>query len=99
VQDSGRERGRGSEKILISDLANAFRISERQVAQNANDLDGYKLGCIDQIDTDLGPKGAVAIWNLKSGWPLWTDLADFCEKAHVPMEAFSEELDFARLDG
>lgn len=88
-----------SEKILISDLADAFRLSEHQVAQSANELDGYKLGCIDQIDTDLGPKGAVAIWNLKSGWPLWADLADFCEKSHTPMEAFSEELDFARLDG
>lgn len=90
--------GRSSEKILISDLANAFRVSEHHIAQNANELDGYKIGCIDQIDTDLGPKGAVAIWHLNSGWPLWTDLAGFCEKAHVPMEAFSEDLDFGRLD-
>lgn len=39
-----------SDKILVSDLANAFRLTERQIAQNANELDGYRIGCIDQID-------------------------------------------------
>jgi len=34
----------------------------------------------------------------KSGWCLWNDLAEFCEKSGEPVEAFSVEMDFARLD-
>lgn len=34
----------------------------------------------------------------RNGWCLWRDLAEFCEKAQEPVEAFSVDLDFARLD-
>jgi hypothetical protein len=40
---------------------------------------------------------AVSIRDL-NGWPLWIDLAKFCEKAPEPMEAFTVDLDFGRLD-
>jgi hypothetical protein len=40
---------------------------------------------------------AVSIRDL-DGWPLWVDLAKFCEKAPEPMEGFTVDLDFGRLD-
>lgn len=84
--------------ILISDLKGAFNLGERAIAERANQLDAYGLGDIDQIDTDMGPKPAVRIRDLKSGWPLWRDIVTFCEQAEEPLEAFTEDLDFARLD-
>ena len=85
-------------KVLISDLKGALLLSERAIVERANELEGYGLGDIDQIDTDLGWKPAVRIRNLRSGWPLWLDIVSFCEHESEPLEAFTEELDFARLD-
>lgn len=85
--------------ILVSDLKGAFGISERAILDRANQLDAYGLGDIDQIDTDMGPKPAVRIRDLKSGWPIWWDIVNFCDEANEPLEAFTEDLDFARLDG
>jgi hypothetical protein len=73
-------------------------LSEKTIVERANELDGYGLGDIDHIDTDLGWKPAVRIRNMRSGWPLWLDIVTFCERAAEPLEAFTEELDFARLD-
>jgi hypothetical protein len=86
-------------RVLTSDLKGAFRLSERAIGERANQLDGYGLGDLDMIDTDLGPKAAVRIHNLNSGWRLWLDLVRFCEAESEPMGAFTDDLDFARLDG
>ena len=86
-------------KILVSDLKGALRLSERVIGERANQLDGYGLGDVDEIDTELGWKPAVRITHLKSGWPLWLDIVAFCEAAAEPLEAFTDDLDFARLDG
>lgn len=85
-------------KILVSDVKSAFNLSEHTVAERTNQLDAYDLADIDEIDTDLGPKPAIRIRDLKSGWPFWLDLADFCEKAQVSMDVFTDEMDFSRLD-
>jgi hypothetical protein len=85
-------------KVLVSDLKGALRLGERAIGERANQLDGYGIGDIDEIDTDLGWKPAVRIRHLKSGWPLWTDLIAFCEAESEPLEAFTDDLDFARLD-
>lgn len=99
--DSSRavQTGMAGTLILISDLKGAFNLGERAIAERANQLDAYGLGDIDQIDTDMGPKPAVRILDLKSGWPLWRDIITFCEDANEPLEAFTDDLDFARLDG
>ncbi|WP_207105766.1 hypothetical protein [Sphingomonas sp. CFBP 8760] len=86
-------------RILASDLKGAFRLGERAIGERANQLDVYGLGDLDMIDTDLGPKAAVRIRNMKSGWRLWLDLVRFCETESETMEAFTDDLNFARLDG
>lgn len=85
-------------KILVSDLVSAFQVEERWLADRVSQIDAYGLGDLDEIDTDMGPKPAVRIKDLKSGWPIWLDLVVFCEKASEPMAAFTDDLDFARLD-
>lgn len=91
--------GFGGIRVLVSDLAGAFRLSERAIGERAKELNAYGVGDLDVIDTDFGPKAAVRIRHLNSGWRLWSDLARFCEVESEPMEAFTEDLDFARLDG
>ncbi|WP_439544536.1 hypothetical protein [Hyphomicrobium sp.] len=85
--------------ILISDLSAAFSLGEAIVAERVNQLDAYGLAGIDEIDTDIGPRPAVRIYNLESGWPLWLDIISFCDAASEQLDAFTEDMDFARLDG
>lgn len=100
MEHSGAVRtGLGGVSILVSDLKGAFRLGERAIGDRANQLNAYGIGHIDMIDTDLGPKPAVRIRGLKSGWPLWMDLVRFCELESEPLEAFTDDLDFGRLDG
>jgi hypothetical protein len=40
----------------------------------------------------------VELRRLKSGWPIWNDLAKFCCKTGTPVEALVVELEFNRLD-
>jgi hypothetical protein len=85
-------------KILASDVKSAFQLGQRTIASRTTQLDAYGLADIDQINTDLGPQPAVRIRTLESGWPLWLDLAAFCETAPEPMSVFTDDLDFSRLD-
>lgn len=85
--------------VLASDLKGALRLSDNTIAERTNQLTSYGLADIDKINTDLGPKPAIRIMNLKSGWPLWLDLVIFCEKTQTSFGAFTDEMDFSRLDG
>lgn len=85
-------------RVLTSDLKGAFLLRDRVIGERANQLDAYGLGDLDMIDTDPGPKSAVRIRNLNSGWRLWLDLVRFCEAESGPMGAFTDDLDFTRLD-
>jgi hypothetical protein len=87
-----------SHKILVSDLTSAFQVRRSKVLNWIEQLESYGLGGVDQIDTDLGPKGAVAIYATDSGWHFWTDLAAYCAAAGVSMDEFSEKLNFSALD-
>ena len=94
-----RKHGWSEYAILVSDLARAFRMAEWTIAQWANELAQYGVAGLTHLDTDLGDQPAVAIYELHSGWPLWSDLAEFCDKAATPLRAFAIEMDFVRLDG
>jgi len=89
--------GMGDTRILVSDLQ-ALKIGSSRAQRFANQLESYSLGDMDEIDTQTGMQPAVRIRDLKSGWSFWFQLAIFCEIAGERMEAFSQDLDFARLD-
>ncbi|MBV8592114.1 MAG: hypothetical protein JO212_19010 [Acetobacteraceae bacterium] len=83
-------------EILISDLAGALHLSEYRIVKLAQQLDGYGVGGLDDADYN-GRHRAVRINHLNE-WPFWLDLAEFCHKAPESIEAFTEDMDFARLD-
>jgi hypothetical protein len=93
-----RDSKRGT-LILISDLAGALKLSEKVIAERTSQLDSYCLSDIDEIETEMGPKPAICIRNLDGDWLSWCDIVTFCEKADVSLEAFTDDMDFARLDG
>lgn len=84
--------------VLASDLKGALQLSDKTIADRTNQLTSYGLADIDEIDTDLGPKPAIRIRHLKSGWPLWIDLVVFCEKTNTSLDVFTDDMNFSRLD-
>lgn len=84
--------------ILISDVKDAFRISDSLIRKRLTQLESYGLGGLSDISTSLGPEDAIRIKALGSGWPLWKDIAEFCKETNTPIESFTEDLDFSSLD-
>jgi hypothetical protein len=86
--------------IRFDDLQQAFQIDEETVSRLESQLNSYNLGSMSPIsDTTYGREFlGLRLRGAKSGWCLWDELAEFCEKSGEPIEAFSVELDFARLD-
>jgi hypothetical protein len=73
---------------------------ERVIFERVNELDVYGLGSMDEMfdmRTGVG-RPAVRLGELKSGWCVWLDIADFCATASEPIDAFAADLDFGRLD-
>lgn len=87
-----------SVKLLISDFKDAFRMGDRTINERLAQLDSYGLGDLDDINTSMGPQPAIRIVHLKSGWPIWPDIAAFCHATDTPIERFTEDLDFSSLD-
>ncbi|GAB3656278.1 hypothetical protein [Ramlibacter alkalitolerans] len=89
---------RGGNQILASDVEEAFGLSDTQVASHLKKLDAYGLATLGQIDNGYGDEPSIMVSSLKGGWPLWQDLVEFCKKTSEPVEAFTIDMDFARLD-
>ena len=86
------------ERLLVDDILGALNISQTALVSFGKQLDAYGLGSVDEHDTNLGMQYFLELAELDSGWPFWSDLATFCDKVNVPMEAFTIDLDFGRLD-
>ena len=84
--------------ILISDVKDAFKIGDPTIKKRLTQLESYGLGGLDDINTSLGPQPAIRIRGLKSGWPLWLNIVEFCEATATPVESFTENLDFGQLN-
>jgi hypothetical protein len=85
--------------ILFDDLEKAFKMPIDSLFRMERQLNSYGLGYMrpvgDEYDNEHhGLKLAGTAYD----WCLWQDLAKFCHKAEEPIEVFSVELDFARLD-
>ncbi|NTE37645.1 hypothetical protein [Agrobacterium tumefaciens] len=83
--------------VLMSDLSQALNLGEKTLKEKASEIESYELGWIAELDEDTNSKYALAIANIDE-WPFWLDLVDYCEKANEPLDAFTLDLDFGRLD-
>lgn len=86
--------------LLIScfDLESAFQRDASFIKRQVAELATYGLGGVSQIMIeDDRPVPAVLIHAL-DGWQFWVDVAEFSARDGVPMEAFTEELDFSSFD-
>lgn len=84
-------------RILLLDLQNAFGLPEEQVAELASQLSSYGLGHVEEMDWSEDNRPALVLGDL-DGWDFWRELAKFCALANEEMTAFTEELEFSRLD-
>ena len=90
----------GCPSILHSDLTGAFRLSDEGLFRLASQLESYNIGYTTNVaageyDVEFP---ALKLRALDSGWCLWDELAKFVALTNEPIEAFSVDLDFARLD-
>lgn len=88
----------GGTSILISDVQSAYQLSDAGLKEWISQLESYKLGVIEEWTLDHGTEYAIRLRCLKSGMDIWVELAWFCVKTGTPIAAFTEDLDFARLD-
>lgn len=85
--------------IACHDLEGAFQKNAAFIDGKAAELHTYDLGYLDVISISDRELPALKILSTKeSGWKIWLDLAAFCERANVPIETLSEDLDFSVLD-
>jgi hypothetical protein len=96
---SSRIASRGT-KILASDLEAALRLSPQVIMERVTELEAYSLGDLSEMSVGYSEteQPAVRVRDLKSGWAIWMDIAEFCERAHEPIDVFAVDLDFSRLD-
>ena len=90
---------RQHDAILASDLKGAFRVGDPAIAQRAKELETDGLGG-NHLNLRRGNGASSKVFLRRiEGWPVWLELAEFCEKAPENMDAFTVDLDFGRLDG
>ena len=85
-------------QLPISDVMLAFGLSERVIKERIQQLDHYSLGDYTEIGDGMGSVHGIRLYNLRSGWPVWSDLAAFCKAAPERMDTFTVDLNFGCLD-
>ncbi len=90
----------GCPRIRVSDITGAFRMTDDTLFHLATQLESYKIGYVTTVpDREYDSEHcALQLWSVEDGWCLWDDIARFVEISQEPIEAFSVELDFGRLD-
>ncbi len=91
--------GTAGADILVSDFRLAHRLGDRAIREKIAELESYGVGGLDHINSDVGMNPAIRIGALSSGWNVWVDIVAFSEQAQIPLEGFTEDLDFSPLDG
>ena len=90
--------GLWSNKLLYSDFKSAHRWSATAIDEKLVQMEVYRLGGLDEIDTEFGLEPAIRLNTLKSGWALWSDVAQFSEETNTAIEIFAVDLDFTSFD-
>lgn len=87
--------------IQVSDICHAFDLTTEDVWENVWSLDDYGIAGPWEM-WHFNPwrmRHGIKIFRTGNGWPIWEDLANFAWRELIPLHAFAEDLDFARLDG
>ena len=90
----------GCPSIRHSDLKGAFRLTDDSLFALVSQLESYDIGyttTVSEGEYDI-EFPALKLKPLDGGWCLWDELAQFVTLTNEPIEAFSIDLDFARLD-
>lgn len=87
----------GNCRIGTHDIENAFGLSSSELLRKGEELEQYGLGGIDEHES-YGPLKHVVIVYAVNYWPLWNDIAAFCEKTDMDIATFWRDLDFSVLD-
>lgn len=93
------ESGYGCPRIRVSDLTGAFRMTDDSLFSLATQLESYEIGYLTEIaDPEYESEHYAIQLSAEGDWCLWDDIARFVGLSQEPIEAFSMELDFGRLD-
>jgi hypothetical protein len=84
--------------IHTSDIVRALALDSSTLMSNLSALESYSVMGLYELEISFRPEPAIQINTLRGGWDLWMDVVEFSEKAGIPLEAFTEDLDFGRLD-
>lgn len=86
-----------SYSIVISDVIGAFNVDNNFIRERIEEFRSYGLGDFEEVGEHFNTP-AISLFNLKSGWPIWIDLAEFCNAKKIDMSSFTEDLNFSLLD-
>lgn len=86
--------------ILANDVRDALRISESAIVELMQQAHSYQLGYLDVDEDPLmgGTQTMIQLFDFRSGWPFYVDLAEFCEVTQTSIDVFTVDLEFGRLD-
>lgn len=87
-----------STSVPISDIKDALRIGDTAIKKKLAQLESYGLGDLGEIKSPTGVQYTVNIRKLRSGWAPWMEIVAFCKTTKTPIERFTEDLEFSRLD-
>lgn len=92
------KHGWSERAIALHDLESAFRISASEILDFGNRLASYGVASIDEKhDWTFGSQTILTLHEVND-WPLWSDLALYCERNSQAIDAFAINMDFALLD-
>lgn len=90
-------RGAGV-KIAFDDVTAALRLSDAAIHDLVTALDNYGLGDLHERDSDsYRTQYAIRIRDIGDSWG-WMEIAAFADVKSIELAAFTEDMDFARLD-
>jgi hypothetical protein len=99
MRDSGVvQQAYGDVALKVDDFRTSHKISLQKIKTNLALLESYKLACHEELSASYGSENGIRIYSLKSGWPFWNNLAEFCDIEKEPLSVFIDQLEFSRLD-
>lgn len=84
--------------LRIDDLRRAYHLTDTEIGETVSSMEAYGVGGLAEISEEYGISHGVSVYGLKSGWPLWFTLKEFCDAIGCDLAVFAIDLDFARLD-